>query len=93
MSLSSLTIVLFTLDFTNWATYRQEEGKFLPEDIDSQLCTHIVYGFAVLNPKTLLIRAHDSWIDFDKGIIQELKFIKIIFILKNFWRLFINCIT
>ena len=91
--LSSLTIDLFTLDFTNWATYRQEEGKFLPEDIDSQLCTHIVYGFAVLNPKTLLIRAHDSWIDFDKGKIQEFQFIKINFILKNYWGLFINCIT
>ena len=88
--LYSFTIVLFTLDFTNWATYRQEEGKFLPEDIDSQLCTHIVYGFAVLNPKTLLIRAHDSWIDFDKGIIQKLKFIKINFTVKSFLGLYIN---
>ena len=58
--------MVFT-DFTNWATYRFDEGKFLPEDIDIQLCTHIVYGFAVLNPQTLQIRAHDSWIDFDKG--------------------------
>ncbi len=55
------------LDFTNWAVYRPDEGKYQPEDIDSNLCTHIVYGFAVLNPQTLQIRAHDSYIDFDKG--------------------------
>lgn len=30
---------------TNWAWYRQGGGgKFLPEDIDHRLCTHIVYG-------------------------------------------------
>jgi GH18 family chitinase len=63
---NQLTLFDFA-DFTNWATYRFDEGKYLPEDVDADLCTHIVYGFAVLNPQTLQIRAHDSWIDFDKG--------------------------
>ncbi|XP_066157317.1 probable chitinase 10 [Euwallacea fornicatus] len=51
--------------FTNWAWYRQGTGKYLPEDIDPELCTHIVYGFAVLDFSNLIIKAHDSWADFD----------------------------
>lgn len=51
--------------FTNWAWYRQGQGKYLPEDIDPNLCTHIVYGFAVLDFSNLIIKAHDSWADFD----------------------------
>jgi len=51
--------------FTNWAWYRQGIGKYLPEDIDGDLCTHIVYGFAVLDYENLIIKAHDSWADFD----------------------------
>lgn len=51
--------------FTNWAWYRGGEGRFLPEDIDVNLCTHIVYGFAVLDEQTLTIRSHDIWTDID----------------------------
>jgi len=40
-------------------------GKFKPEDIDYNLCTHIAYAFAVLNPSTLQIRPHDTWGDID----------------------------
>lgn len=54
--------------FTNWAWYRQEGGKFLPEDIDPDLCTHIVYGFAVLNRESLTIKTHDSWADIDNDM-------------------------
>lgn len=36
--------------FTNWAWYRQGVGKYRPEDVDPALCTHINYGFAVLDP-------------------------------------------
>ncbi|CAH0555523.1 unnamed protein product [Brassicogethes aeneus] len=51
--------------FTNWAWYRKGLGKYLPEDIHPDLCTHIVYGFAVLDFENLIIKAHDSWADFD----------------------------
>lgn len=57
--------------FTNWAWYRRGIGKYRPEDIDPDLCTHIVYGFAVLNPTTLLIKAHDSWADYDNKFYQK----------------------
>ena len=55
--------------FTNWAWYRPGRAKFQPADIRPELCTHIVYGFAVLDPSTLTIRAHDTWADFDNGLI------------------------
>ncbi|XP_018794816.1 PREDICTED: probable chitinase 3 [Bactrocera latifrons] len=57
--------------FTNWAWYRQNGGKFLPEDIDPDLCTHIVYGFAVLNRETLTIQPHDSWADLDNKFYER----------------------
>ena len=34
--------------FSNWAQYREGEQKFLPENIDVNLCTHIIYSFAKL---------------------------------------------
>ncbi|KAK9881823.1 hypothetical protein WA026_017335 [Henosepilachna vigintioctopunctata] len=57
--------------FTNWAWYRQGVGKFLPADIDPDLCTHIVYGFAVLNGDQLIIKPHDSWADFDNKFYEK----------------------
>lgn len=51
--------------FTNWAWYRPGIGKYTPENIDYELCTHIAYGFAVLDPNTLTIKTHDSWADID----------------------------
>ncbi|KAE8573974.1 Putative chitinase [Halyomorpha halys] len=53
--------------FTNWAWYRQGSGKYLPEDIDYDLCTHIIYGFAVLDYSELIIKSHDSWADTDNN--------------------------
>lgn len=57
--------------FTNWAWYRQGDGKFLPEHIDEQLCSHIVYGFAVLNRDKLTIQPHDSWADLDNNFYER----------------------
>ncbi|XP_055372239.1 probable chitinase 10 [Condylostylus longicornis] len=57
--------------FTNWAWYRPGEGKYRPSDIDENLCTHIVYGFAVLNSQTLTIKTHDSWADIDNKFYEK----------------------
>ncbi|XP_059156822.1 acidic mammalian chitinase-like [Physella acuta] len=32
--------------YTNWSQYTTGKGKFLPENIDTSLCTHILYAFA-----------------------------------------------
>uniref|UniRef100_A0A7M5XLC7 GH18 domain-containing protein n=1 Tax=Clytia hemisphaerica TaxID=252671 RepID=A0A7M5XLC7_9CNID len=34
--------------YTNWAQYRPAPMKFFPEDIDPNLCTHVIYAFAKL---------------------------------------------
>lgn len=65
--------------FTNWAWYRRGIGRYLPENIDHTLCTHIIYGFAVLDYSDLTIKAHDSWADYDNSKI----FTRIIFVVQN----------
>ncbi|KAE8297874.1 Acidic mammalian chitinase [Larimichthys crocea] len=35
--------------FTNWSQYRTGQGKYLPENIDPFLCSHLVYAFAIIN--------------------------------------------
>lgn len=35
--------------FTNWSQYRTDVGKYLPSNIDPQLCTHLIYAFSVIN--------------------------------------------
>ena len=54
-------------DYENWSFYRKGEGKMVPEDIDPSLCTHIMYGFATLNPTTLLLEVFDPWADITNG--------------------------
>ncbi|XP_076244080.1 putative chitinase 10 [Calliopsis andreniformis] len=62
--------------FTNWAWYRQEGGKFLPEDIDVNLCTHVLYGFAVLDGSQLTIKSHDPWADIDNKFYERIAALK-----------------
>lgn len=62
--------------FTNWAWYRQGDGKYSPDNIDENLCTHIVYGFAVLNGESLTIRTHDSWADIDNRFYEKVVALK-----------------
>lgn len=52
---------------TNWAFYRKAEGKFVPEHLDAQLCTHVVYAFASLDPETLLMKEFDPWADLENS--------------------------
>lgn len=50
---------------TNSASHRTGKGKFLPEDIDHNLCSHIIYAFTVLDPETLTIKSSNLAIDID----------------------------
>lgn len=48
---------VFTTNLANWAWYRPGAiAKYTPDDIDHRLCTHIIYGFAVLDYTELTIR-------------------------------------
>ncbi len=62
--------------FTNWAWYRQERGKYTPDDIDPALCTHVMYGFAVLDHNTLLMKPHDTWADLDNKFYEKVTALK-----------------
>jgi len=55
---------------------RTGKGKYDPEDIDPKLCTHIVYGFAILDPNELTIKIHDSWADVDKKFYEKVTALK-----------------
>ncbi|XP_043196453.1 probable chitinase 2 [Amphibalanus amphitrite] len=53
--------------FGSWAFYRPEEGKFTVDNIDPQLCTHVVYAFAGLDETSHKIRSLDPNLDLDAG--------------------------
>ena len=48
--------------YTNWSWYRPGTGKYSPDDIDGSLCTHIIYGFTVLDYEKLILKSHDPWV-------------------------------
>ncbi|XP_062397938.1 acidic mammalian chitinase-like [Sardina pilchardus] len=41
--------------FTNWSQYRPAPGKYLPADVDPNLCTHLIYAFSVINDANELV--------------------------------------
>lgn len=56
---------------TNWAGHRSEHGKFLPENIDPNLCSHIVFAYTVLDPETLTIKSSNPMTDIDDGFYKR----------------------
>lgn len=49
-----------------------DDGKLTPEMIDTKLCTHIVYKYAVLHDTTLRISVRDSDIDIGKKMYNRI---------------------
>jgi len=47
--------------FSSWAVYRPGLGKFDVDDIDVDLCTHAIFGFAGLDNATWTIKVLDPW--------------------------------
>ena len=55
--------------YTNWAQYRPSRGKYLPENVDPNLCTHVIYAFAkLLNMKLAPFEWNDDSVDSSKGL-------------------------
>ena len=50
--------------YTNWAQYRKGAGEgFFPEDVDPNLCTHVIYSFAYLKKDGII--GDLEWNDLD----------------------------
>lgn len=56
---------------TNWSFYRSKDGKFVPELLDSTLCTHIIYSFGSLDPATLTVKEFDKWSDIENDLYRR----------------------
>ncbi|CAK6963903.1 Hypothetical predicted protein [Scomber scombrus] len=54
IAVSSSSLVCY---FTNWSQYRPGNGKFMPSNIDPNLCTHLIYAFAGINDGHELVSA------------------------------------
>jgi len=56
--------------YTNWSQYRPDGGKFFPENIDTNLCTHIIFAFAKIVDNSLVaIEWNDEDSEWSKGTI------------------------
>merc|ERR1719193_339539 len=51
--------------YPNWAYYRRGKGRFLIEDINVHMCTHLVYSFVVLQTQKFTVKIFDKWLDID----------------------------
>lgn len=63
---------LFVCYYTNWAQYRPQGGKFMPEQINASLCTHIVYAFAkVVDDRLVAYEWNDEDTEWSKGLYSK----------------------
>ena len=64
-------------DFENWAWWRTGDGKMSPDDVDTSLCTHLIYSFAILDESTLQMKIHDQAIDKSMYLQQSFVYFRI----------------
>ena len=56
--------------YTNWAQYRPSKWQYFPENVDPNLCTHIIYAFAnMINMRLVPFEWNDVSAE-SKGLIQ-----------------------
>lgn len=53
--------------YASWSAYKPDDGHFVIEDINTNLCTHIIYAFASLNETNNVIVPSDPSLDIDQG--------------------------
>lgn len=61
---------------TNWSAYRYNNQLFPLQALDSRMCTHLVYAFAVLNPKTLTIGSNETFARLDREFFKRVRVLK-----------------
>nr|CAD7445393.1 unnamed protein product [Timema bartmani] len=58
--------------YTNWSQYRPKHGKFLPEDIQPDLCTHVIFAFGWLKKgKLSSFESNDETKDGKTGLYER----------------------
>uniref|UniRef100_A0A2S2Q2H3 Putative chitinase 3 n=1 Tax=Sipha flava TaxID=143950 RepID=A0A2S2Q2H3_9HEMI len=63
--------------YTNWSQYRPKTGKYLPEDIDPDLCTHVIFAFGWLKKGRLSsFESNDESKDGKVGLYDRIKNLK-----------------
>lgn len=53
--------------YANWSAYRPGQAKFLPQNINPYLCTHLIYAFGGFT-NDFTLRPFDKWQDIDQGL-------------------------
>ncbi|KAF5280513.1 hypothetical protein FQA39_LY18035, partial [Lamprigera yunnana] len=63
--------------YTNWSQYRTKIGKFVPEDIIPDLCTHIIFAFGWLKKgKLSSFESNDETKDGKIGLYEKMRNLK-----------------
>jgi chitinase len=62
---NDLKVVCFV---TNWSFYRKKDGKYVPENLNPKLCTHIIFVYAKLDPDLLELIEFDKWTDLENQL-------------------------
>lgn len=63
--------------YTNWSQYRTKIGKFTPEDIQPDLCTHVIFAFGWLKKgKLSSFESNDETKDGKTGLYDRINALK-----------------
>lgn len=64
--------------YTNWAQYRPNNGKYVPENLDPYLCSHLIFAFAKMNGNRLVaFEWNDESTDWMRGMYAKFNDIKL----------------
>lgn len=63
--------------YASWAHYRTGSARYTVDDIPVELCSHVIYAFAVLDSVSLKTVEHDSYLDKDDGLANYRRFVQL----------------
>ncbi|XP_042232701.1 chitotriosidase-1-like [Homarus americanus] len=63
--------------YSSWAHYRHGAAQYRVDDVPVELCTHVIYAFAVLDANSLTTVEHDPHLDKDQGLANYRRFLRL----------------